>query len=77
MLLDPEVERYLRKQDAHIQLMLRSKLRKLHDPLNHIDSYHGAYYKFRLGGYRALLTLDFTGKIVFVHELDKRSRVYD
>jgi mRNA-degrading endonuclease RelE of RelBE toxin-antitoxin system len=74
--LDPAVDRFLQKQNKSIETMLRLKLRKLEEPLPHIGSFQGDHYKFRLGDYRALVTLDFRTKSVFVHVLDKRGRVY-
>lgn len=74
--LDPLADDFLRKQDAVIEQTLRKKLRKLTDPLRHIASYHGEYYKVRLGSYRALVSLSHAEQIVTVHVIGHRKNIY-
>lgn len=74
--LNPQVLKFLKKQDAHIYSRLREGLQKLKDPLSCVEHFEGNDYKYRIGDYRALLDIDFGRKIVFVRVLDTRGRIY-
>ena len=78
-MLDPEVNKFLKKLDRYLEEMLRLKLRKLEceDPFHYLEHYEGEeYYKFRLGDYRALIIVNHDAKALLVCLLDLRGRIY-
>lgn len=46
------------------------------DPFMHLEHFEGAYYKLRIGDYRALIDIDFSAKILKVRVFDHRGRIY-
>ncbi len=79
VLLSPDVQHFLAKQDHHISDRLRKGLEKLKtsDPFHFLEHYEGDdYYKFRIGTYRALVDVDFTNKLLKVQVLDHRGVIY-
>ena len=79
VLLSPDVEQFLKKQDKHIAERIRSGLRKLKtdNPFHYLEHFEGRdYYKFRIGDYRALIDVDFQNKLLKVQILDHRGVIY-
>lgn len=80
VLLSPDVQEFLEKQDRFIAERLRKGLEKLktEDPFHYLEHFesHQGYYKYRIGEFRALIDVDFQEKILKVQVLDKRSVIY-
>ena len=79
VLLSPDVQKFLKKQDRYIENRLRKGLEKLKtkNPFHYLEHFVGQdYYKYRIGDYRALIDIDFKNKILKVQVLDHRSRIY-
>ncbi len=79
VLLSPDVQQFLKKQDKHIEERIRKGLEKLKadNPFHFLEHYEGNdYYKFRIGEYRALIDIDFQQRMIKVQVLDKRSIIY-
>ena len=74
--LNSQPQKFLCKQDKHIYLRLKDGLKKLCEPFKYVEHYEGAYYKFRIGDYRALLDIDLEKQIVWVRVLEHRRKVY-
>ena len=47
------------------------------NPFRYLEHFEGEGYKLRIGGYRALLDIDFQNKVLKVRVFDKRGRVYE
>ena len=61
------IERVLKKIDAVKE-----------DPFRFLEHFEGEKaYKLRVGGYRALIDVDFDNKILYIQVFDKRGRVYN
>ena len=79
VILSPDVQDFLNKQDQHIALQLRKRLERLkcENPFHFLEHYEGRdYYKFRIGDYRALIDVDFKESVLKVQVLDLRGRIY-
>lgn len=79
VILSPDVQEFLSKQDKQIAERLRKGLKKLmsDNPFHFLEHFEGQdYYKFRMGDYRALVDADFSRKILKVQVLDHRSIIY-
>ena len=79
VLLSPDVQDFLNKQDKQIADRLRKGLEKLktENPFHYIEHLEDkTHYKYRMGHYRALIDIDFENKILKVHILDHRSVIY-
>ena len=79
VLLSPDVQDFLEKQDNHIEERLRKGLLKLkaEDPFVFLEHYEGNnYYKYRIGEYRVLIDVDFKNKILKIQVVDHRSVIY-
>ena len=79
VLLSPDVQDFLKKQDKQIEDRLRKGLEKLktENPFHYIEHLEDkTHYKSRIGHYRALIDIDFENKILKVHVLDHRSVIY-
>jgi len=76
--LSSQATKFLRKQDAHITERLKKGLQKIkEDPFQYVEHFEGVdYYKFRIGGYRALLDIDKQKRIVWIRVLEHRGNVY-
>ncbi len=61
VLLSPDVQEFLNKQDKQIEKRLKKGLEKLktENPFHFIEHFEGEGYKYRIGDYRALLDIDF------------------
>ncbi len=78
--LSLDVQRFLDKQDRHIEKHLRKGLEKLkcENPFHFLEHYEGDdYYKYRIGDYRALVDVNFGNKALKIQVLDKRGRIYN
>ncbi|MBI3033762.1 type II toxin-antitoxin system RelE/ParE family toxin [Candidatus Woesearchaeota archaeon] len=79
VLLSPDVQDFLKKQDRQIAERLRKGLEKLKtgSPFHYLEHFEGSdYYKYRIGDYRCLIDVDFEYKILKVQVLDHRSSIY-
>ena len=79
VLLSPDVQHFLRKQDQQIAERLRKGLEKLktENPFHFLEHFAGQdYYKYRIGEYRVLMDIDFANKTLKVQILDHRGIVY-
>lgn len=79
VILSPDVQTFLSKQDKHQEERLRKGLKKLicDNPFHFLEHFEGHdHYKFRIGDYRALVDADFSRKILKIQVLDHRSIIY-
>lgn len=79
VILSPDVQNFIKKQDKNIYERLKKGLEKLKtdNPFHYLEHYEGKdYYKCRVGDYRALIDVDFKNKILKVQVLDHRSKIY-
>jgi len=76
--LHPKVEKFIKTSDRFIADKIKKRLNLLkEDPFRYLEHYEGEdCYKFRIGGYRALVDVDKKLNIVFIQVLDKRGRIY-
>ena len=76
--LKPKADKFLDKLPKNIALRIIKKLKQLREnPFRYLEHYEGdTYHKLRIGGYRALINVDFEKKILIVEVLDKRGRIY-
>ena len=73
----PQAEKYLKKQDAHIQNRLKNALSTLsQQPFDSLEHYEGDHYKYRIGNYRALIDVEPEPPTVFIRVLEKREKIY-
>ena len=67
--------KFIRKLDGEVKRRVKIKFGVLvEDPFRYLKHYEGDYYKFRIGDFRALISLDFDRKVIFVNVFDKRDR---
>ena len=79
VILSPDVQKSLDKQDPTVRERLKKGLKKLktENPFHYLEHFEGEdYYKYRIGGYRALIDINFQEKILKIQVLDKRGRIY-
>lgn len=79
VLLSPDAQNFLKKQDKQVLERLRKGLLKLaaENPFHYIEHFEGEeHYKYRIGAYRALIDIDFEHKILKIQVLDHRSIIY-
>ena len=79
VLLSPDVQDFLNKQDKHISERIKKGLKKLETEnlFHYIEHFEGQdYYKYRIGNYRVLIDVDFQSKLLKVQVLDHRSVIY-
>ena len=79
VLLSPDVQSFLDKQDKQIADRLRKGLEKLKtdNPFHYLEHLGDkTHYKYRMGHYRCLIDIDFEENILKVHILDHRSVIY-
>ncbi len=79
ILLSPDVQNFLDKQDRQIVSRLRKGLEKLKtdNPFHYLEHFESQdYYKYRIGDYRALIDIDFQNKTLKIQVLDHRSVIY-
>lgn len=70
-------KKFLKKLPKDISLRIIEKLKQLkQEPFRFLKHFEGAYYKLRIGNYRALIDVDFKNKIICIELLDKRERIY-
>ena len=74
---DIKVLDFLRKLQQNISERIVNKVESIKEnPFRFLEHYEGKYYKLRIGGYRALIDIDFEKKVLIVQVLDKRGRIY-
>ena len=78
--LHRRVIKFLQKLNENDRKRIFSAIEKLEDPFSQpYEKVKGRkdLYKIRVGGYRIVYRVDKKNKIVSVHLVDKRERVYD
>ncbi|MBU2458968.1 MAG: type II toxin-antitoxin system RelE/ParE family toxin [Nanoarchaeota archaeon] len=80
--LSQRAQKFLNKVDIHLKERIESSLKKLES--NSIPSdakfigreNNEKVFRFRIGDYRALYSIDETNKIILISKIDKRPRIY-
>lgn len=80
--LSQRAQKFLNKVDMHLKERIESSLKKLES--NSIPSdakfigreNNEKVFRFRIGDYRALYSIDETNKIILISKIDKRPRIY-
>lgn len=73
----PQGKRFLRSLGKKDSFRILNKFEDiLESPFRYLKHYEGKGYKVRIGGYRAVVDVDFGRRILFVRFMEKRSRVY-
>ena len=81
--LSQNAQRFLDKLDLHISQRIESTLKRLEtNPVPSDAKFIGRdkgekVFRYRVGDYRALYTLNEKEKIILITKIDKRPRVYD
>ena len=81
--LSQRAQKFLNKLDSHIKERIEDTLRRLeNNPVPSDAKFIGResgekVFRYRIGDYRALYSLDETKKIILVIKIDKRPRGYD
>ena len=81
--LSQRAQKFLDKLDLHIKERIETTLKRLeNNPVPSDAKFIGReggekIFRYRIGDYRALYSLDETKKIILVIKIDKRPRVYD
>lgn len=79
VLLSPDAQDFLNKQDKHLSERIKKGLEKLktENPFHYLEHFEDKdYYKYRIGDYRALIDIDFGNRILKVRVLDHRRVIY-
>lgn len=80
--LSQRAQKFLNKVDMHLKERIESSLKKLES--NSIPSdakfigreNNEKVFRFRIGDYRVLYSIDETNKIILISKIDKRPRTY-
>lgn len=73
----PKVAKFVEKLPSAVAERILSKFDEVAlDPFKYLEHFEGDYYKLRIGGYRALIDINFEKKILKVQVFDKRGRIY-
>ncbi len=81
--LSQRAQRFLDKLDFHIKERIENSLKRLeNNPVPSDAKFIGResgekIFRYRIGDYRALYSLNETKKVVLIIKIDKRPRVYD
>jgi mRNA interferase RelE/StbE len=81
--LSVKVQKFLDSLDKHVKERIESSLKRLEDnPVPNNSKFIGReegekVFRYRVGNYRALYSVDEENKIILIVKLDKRSKVYD
>ena len=81
--LSQRAQKFLDKLDSHIKERIENTLRRLeNNPVPSDAVFIGReggekIFRYRIGDYRALYSIDENKKIILVMKIDKRPRVYD
>ena len=68
---------FIRKLSPELQERIKNKFNEVSKkPFRFLEHYEGAYYKLRIGDFRALIDIDSNRKILFIRIFDKRGRIY-
>lgn len=80
--LSQRAQKFLDKLDSHIKERIENTLKRLeNNPVPSDAKFIGReggekVFRYRIGDYRVLYSLDETKKIILVMKIDNRSRVY-
>lgn len=80
--LSQRAQKFLNKVDIHLKERIESSLKKLEsNPIPSDAKFIGRennekVFRFRIGDYRALYSIDETNKIILISKIDKRPRIY-
>ena len=74
----PKPLKFFNKLSKNISLRIWDKLDKLKEnPFRYLKHFESEdVYKFRIGGYRFLIDVDFEKKVLIIQVFDKRGRIY-
>jgi mRNA-degrading endonuclease RelE of RelBE toxin-antitoxin system len=73
----PKAAKYVESLPKHISTRILAKLDEAaQDPFKYLEHFAGEPCKLRIGGYRALIDVDFENNVLKVQVLDKRERIY-
>lgn len=74
----PKPLKNLKKLPGDMALRIWNKVDDLkQNPFRYLEHFEGGdFYKFRIGDYRIVISIDFAKKILLIEILDKRSRIY-
>ncbi len=81
--LSQRAQKFLDKLDTHIKERIENNLKRLeNNPVPSDAVFIGReggekIFRYRIGDYRALYSIDENKKIILVMKIDKRPRVYD
>ncbi len=81
--LSQRAQRFIDKLDSNLKERIESILKRLKDnPIPSDVKFIGReqgekIFRYRIGNYRALYSLDETKKLVLIIKIDKRPRIYD
>ena len=82
--LSQRSQKFLDKLDSHLKERIEMALKRLeNNPVPSDSKFIGRgedgekIFRYRIGGYRALYSVDENNKIVLVIKIDKRPNVYD
>ena len=81
--LSQRTQKFLNKLDSHIKERIENSLKRLeNNPIPSDAKFIGRengekVFRYRIGDYRALYSVDENKKVVLVIKIDKRPRVYD
>ncbi len=81
--ISQNTQRFLDKLDSHISQRIETTLKRLEtNPVPSDAKFIGRdkgekVFRYRVGDYRALYTLNEKEKIILITKIDKRPRVYD
>ena len=80
--LSQRAQKFLNKLDSHVKERIENALKRLeNNPVPSDTKFigredHEKIFRYRIGDYRALYSIDETKKIILVIKIDKRPRVY-
>jgi len=82
--LSQRAQKFLDKLDSHIKERIETALKRLNEnPVPSNSKFIGRdeggekIFRFRIGDYRVLYSIDENSKIILIIKIDKRERVYD
>jgi len=78
VLFSRKAGKFFQKLPKELREHVRSRFAELaKDPWHFLEHHEGDdFYKFRIGGYRALINVDLKGRLLLVRIFDNRGRIY-
>lgn len=74
----PQASKYVKKLPKDIAKRILEKIDEvITDPFRYLEHFEGEGYKLRIGDYRAIVDVDFSGKMIKIRMFDKRGRIYE